>query len=292
MWQVSVIHNAQANSFSFSLYSAGCQGSRTAGRKLQWLSLLPCNSIRKASMKSIFIAPAQNCAAQWNDNEKVHKGDGLNDKFLKMCCSGWPSVRLANTHGHMGLYPQGFTPIPCHLYPGQTADCESKGISWYTVLGCPIQLFCISEGKEDVFLKHPGPKGTYDLLDHRQCGSKGRGAGTPKPRRKAQSEKSREKTSSTRWKCRRAAPLCFQSKAALGPCNHENLKHLCFKLMSTWEMLNLVLQLPRKEISHWRRALRDFLSSLFSTLLVTRKCVVIYFVNIIVFGFKDNEWLK
>lgn len=163
MWQVSVIHNAQANSFSFRLYSVGCQGSRTAGRKLQWLSLLPCNSIRKASMKSIFIEPGQNCTAQWNDNEKIHKGDRLNDKFLKRCCSGWPSIRLANTHGHMGLRPQGFTLIPCHLYPGQTADCESKGISWYTVLGHPIQLFCISEGKEDVFLKHPGPRGTHTI---------------------------------------------------------------------------------------------------------------------------------
>lgn len=161
MWQVSVNHNAQANSFSFSLYSAGCQGSRTAGRKLQWLSLLPCNSIRKASMKSIFIAPGQNCAAQWNDNEKVHKGDGLNDKFLKRCCGGWPSVQPANTHGHMCLCPQGFTLIPHHLYPGQTADCESKGISWYTVLGRPTQLLCISEGKEDVFLKHPGPRGAH-----------------------------------------------------------------------------------------------------------------------------------
>lgn len=160
MWQVSVIHNAQANSFSFSLYSVSCQGSRTAGWKLQWLSLLSCNSIRKASMKSIFIEPGQSCAAQWNDNEKVHKGDGLNDKFLKRCCSRWPSVQLANTHGHMGLYPQGFTLIPHHLYPGQTADCESKGISWYTVLGHPIQLLCISEGKEDMFLKHPGPRGT------------------------------------------------------------------------------------------------------------------------------------
>lgn len=170
-------------------------------------------------MKSIFIEPGQHCAAQWNDNEKVHKGDGLNDKFLKRCCSGWPSVQLANTHGHMGLYPQGFPLIPHHLYPGQTADCESKGISWYTVLGRPIQLLCISEGKEDVVLKHPGPRGTRTT-----CSFKWHRAVTPKPSRDIGPvghgpRKLWERTSNTSWKCRRwrTASSCFQSEAALGP---------------------------------------------------------------------------
>lgn len=54
-------------------------------------------------------------------------------------------------------------------------------------------------------------------------------------------------------------------------------------------MLDLILQLPLEEISHCRSPLQDFLSAPFSTLLVTIKYVVIYFVNISVFSFKNNE---
>lgn len=172
MWQVSVIHNAQANSFSFSLYSAGCQGSRTAGWKLQWLSLLPCNSIRKASMKSIFIVPSQNHAAQWNDNEQVHKGDRLNDKFLKRCCSGWPSVQLPNTHGHMGLYPQGFTPIPHHLYPRQTVIVNPRESHDILSQVVPFSYFASLKGKKMCFLNTRPQRSTYNLLDRRQCSFK------------------------------------------------------------------------------------------------------------------------
>jgi len=54
-------------------------------------------------------------------------------------------------------------------------------------------------------------------------------------------------------------------------------------------MLDPIPQLTPKEISHWRSSLHDLLSSLFSSLLVTRKYVVIYFVNIIACSFKNNE---
>lgn len=121
----------------------------------------PCNSIRKASMKSIFIALGEGCTAQWNDNEKVHKGDGHNDRFLKRGCSVWPCIRLANRHGHMGLYPLGFRLIPCHLYTGQKAGSESKGISWYTIQCHSVQS---SEVRRNWFLKHTVPTGIYRLL--------------------------------------------------------------------------------------------------------------------------------
>lgn len=54
-------------------------------------------------------------------------------------------------------------------------------------------------------------------------------------------------------------------------------------------MLDLILQLSLEGLSHWRRSPQDFLSSPFSTLLVTIRFVVIYFVNISVFSFKNNE---
>lgn len=54
-------------------------------------------------------------------------------------------------------------------------------------------------------------------------------------------------------------------------------------------MLDLILQLSLKGHSHWRRSPQDFLSSPFSTLLVTVKHEVIYFANISVFSFKNNE---
>lgn len=131
-------------------------------------------------------------------------------------------VTLCTTAKHTWAYgslPSGFYPHPSPSVSRADNDCESKGISWYTVSGRPIQLLCISEGKEDVFLKHPGPTGA-----HTTCWIAGNAVSSdtelwlPSPAG-AQEKKSWERTPSASWKCRRwrTAHLCFQSKAGLGP---------------------------------------------------------------------------